>query len=131
RAVVEAAHDVRDPEVDVVDDRGKLVRRAAVRPQERDSVETLAELRTGFAVPLRALALAHRSLVPLEPEPAEVADDLLLPTGHVPGGVGVVDSQQHPVPESPVRDRAEGVADVERAGRAGGETDPFHGCRPV
>jgi hypothetical protein len=77
-------------------------------------------------VALRALALAHGTLVPLEPQPLEIADDLLLPTGDVAGGVGVVDSQQHPVAETPVGDGAESVADVERARRTWGKTHSLH-----
>jgi hypothetical protein len=34
-SVVRAANDVRDPELEVVDDRGELVRRRAVGPQKR------------------------------------------------------------------------------------------------
>ena len=73
-----------------------------------------------------ALARAHRSLVPLHAEPLEVADDRLLAAGHVPGRIGVVDPQQQPVAERAVRDGAERVPDVERAGRAGREANAFH-----
>ena len=77
-------------------------------------------------VALRAIALADRALVPLDPEPAQVVEDRLLAPGQVPGEVGVVDAQQHPVAEPPVRDRAERVADVQRAGRARREADACH-----
>ena len=39
RPVVVAADDVRDPEVDVVDDGRELVRGGAVLPEQRDAVE--------------------------------------------------------------------------------------------
>src|SRR5262249_35716871 len=126
RAVVEAAHDVRDPEVDVVDDGRELVRRTPVRAQESDAVEPIAELRARLAMPVRAVALAYRTLVPLDAQPAEVADDLLLPAGKVARGIRVVDPQEHPVAEVPVGDGAEGVADVERAGRARRKTHTLH-----
>ena len=80
----------------------------------------------GLAVALLPLALAHRALVPLEPEPLEVAEDLLLPARHVARRIGVVDPQQHPVAEAAVGDRAERVADVERARRARSEAHPLH-----
>src|SRR3954470_19768154 len=84
RAVVEAAHDVRDAEVDVVDNGGELVRRAAVLAQQGGPVETSAEAGSRLTVPVRTLALAHGAFVPLEPEPLQVADDVLLAGGHVP-----------------------------------------------
>src|SRR3954452_9195548 len=90
RAVVEAAHDVRDAEVDVVDDGGELVRRAAVLAQQRGSLETGTETGSRLAVPLRTLARACGAFVPLEPEPLQVADDVVLAAGHVPARVGVV-----------------------------------------
>ena len=80
----------------------------------------------GLAVALLPLALADRALLPGEPEPLEVADDLLLPARHVPLRIGVVDPQQHPVAEAAVGDGAEGVTDVQGAGRAGCETDSLH-----
>ena len=100
RPVVVAADHVRDPEVDVVDDARKVVGRGPVLAQERDAVEAVAERRRCLAVALGSLALPHRPLVPREAEPVEVAEDLLLAAGHVPRGVGVVDPQQHPVPQS-------------------------------
>ena len=120
RTVVVAAHDVRDPEVDVVHHAREVVGRRAVLAHERDAVEALAELRARLEVPLAPLALAHRAFVPLEPEPLEVAQQLLLAAGDVAGRVGVVDPQQQPVAERTVGDRAEGVADVQRA-RSGWE----------
>ena len=76
-----------------------------------------------LAVPLGALALQHRAFVPRDPEPLEVAQDRLLPAGDVARGIGVVDPQQHPVAEPAVRDRAQRVAEVERARRARRKAD--------
>jgi A/G-specific adenine glycosylase len=126
RPVVEAAHDVRDPEVDIVDDGRELIGRRAVLAQQRDAVEAIPERGSGLAVTLLALTLPHRPLVPLEPEPLKVADDLLLAAGHVPSGVGVVDPEEHPVAEHPVGDGAEGVPDVQGTGWTGCETDSLH-----
>src|SRR3954468_4844327 len=126
RAVVEAAHDVRDAEVDVVDDGGELVGRAAVLAQQRDPVETSTEAGPRLAMPVRTLALPHRAFVPLELEPLQVADDVVFAAGHVPARVGVVDAQQHPVAQVPVRNGAEGVPDVQRTGGARSEAHPFH-----
>ena len=126
RPVVEAADDVRNAEVRVVDDAGEVIRRTAVLAQQRDSVETLAQLRAGLAVTLLSLALANRALLPGEPEPLEVSDDLLFSAGHVSLRIGVVDPEQHPVAEAAVGDGAEGVTDVQGAGRTGCEADSLH-----
>ena len=71
RAVVGAADHVRDLEVVVVDDARQMVGRAAVRAQERRPPEAdgavgvrLADGRRRLAMPVGALALAHRPLVP-------------------------------------------------------------------
>src|SRR5206468_2280862 len=53
-------------------------------------------------------------------------EDRVLAVRHVALRVGVVDPQEHPVPEGTVGDRTEGVADVERAGGAGSKADSFH-----
>ena len=113
RAVVEAADDVRDAEVDVVHDAREVIGGGSVFAEERDPVEALAELGSGLAVARLPLALAHRPIVPREPEPLKVADDLLLPARHVPLRIGVVDPEQHPVAEAAVGDGAEGVTDVQ------------------
>ena len=126
RPMVVAADDVRDAEVDVVDDGRKLVRRRAVLAQERHALEAVAERRADLAVPVGALALPHRPLVPRHPEPLEVGDDSVLSARDIACGIGVVDAQEHPVAEPPVRDRAERVADVERARRARRKTDSRH-----
>src|SRR5919204_5003630 len=99
---------------------------AAVRAQQRDAVEAFAERRRRLAVSIGTLGLANGPCLPLEPEPAQVADDLLFAAGHVPSRIGVVDSQQHPVAELPVGDRAERVPNVQGTGRAGGKTDALH-----
>jgi hypothetical protein len=56
RPVVVPADDVRDPEVDVVDDRGEVVRRCPVLTDQRDPIEALRETSSGLAVPLETLA---------------------------------------------------------------------------
>jgi hypothetical protein len=119
--VVVPANDVRDPEVDVVDHAREVVRRRPVLADERRPVEALAELRGRLDVPRSPLALAGRAFVPREPEPVEVFEQRLFPTRDVAGGVGVVDPQQQPVAERAVRDGAERVAHVQRAGRARSE----------
>jgi A/G-specific adenine glycosylase len=91
-----------------------------------DTVEPGAELLAGLRVPSRPSALPDRPLVPVDAEPAEVGEDRVLAAGNVALRVGVVDPQQHPVSERPVRDRAEGVADVERSGGAGGKAHFSH-----
>src|SRR5207247_7976478 len=102
-------------EVAVVDDRGEGLRRRAVGAPERDAVEALPEIRRRLAVPIGSLARTHGPLVPSEPEPDEVAEDRLLPTGHVAGRVGVVDPKQHPVAERALPYRAPRVTDLEDA----------------
>ena len=70
RPVVVPADHVRDPEVDVVHDRGELVGGAAVLPHERHRRRAgRAELLGRLPVALSALGLAHRPVVPLDPEP--------------------------------------------------------------
>jgi hypothetical protein len=98
RAVVVAADDMRDPELEVVDDARQVVRSRPVGPEQRDPAEALAaQALGGLAVRVLTLALAHRPLVPRDPEPLEVADERLLPAGHVSRRVRVVDPEQHPV----------------------------------
>src|SRR5690349_7102033 len=126
RTVVEPADDVRDPEVDVVDDAREVICRAAVGPKQSDPVEALAELRAGFAVAAGTFALPYRPLVPLEPQPLEVPDDLLLPARNVPRRIGVVDPQQHPVAQRAVRDGAESVPDMQRTRRTWSKAHSFH-----
>ena len=124
--MVEAANDVRDPEVCIVDDARKMIGRGAVLSDQRDPVEAIAELGAGLAVAVLPLALADRPLLPRQTEPLEVADDLLLPARHVSLRICVVDPQEHPVPEPAVGDGAEGVTDVQGSGRARCETDSLH-----
>ncbi len=64
-AVVVAADDVRDPELDVVHDARQVVGRRPVLSKERDATEALAAepLRRG-AVRILPLALTNRALVP-------------------------------------------------------------------
>jgi A/G-specific adenine glycosylase len=103
-----------------------VVRGGAVFAEERDPVETVAESGRCLAVAVLPFALSHGSLVPSEPEPLEVADDLLLAARDVSLRIGVVDPEEHPVAERAVGDGAEGVPDVERPGRAWSETDSLH-----
>ena len=126
RPVVEATDDVGDPEVGIVDDAGEVIRGRTVLPDQRDPIEALAERGARFPIALLPRALTHRPFVPLEPEPLEVADELLLAPGDVSLWVGVVDTKQHPVSERAVRDGAQRVADVEGAGRAWSKTDVLH-----
>ena len=55
-----------------------------------------------------------------------LAADLGLYSNGVPLRVGVVDPQEHPVPERAVGDGAEGVTDVQGAGRARCEANSLH-----
>src|SRR5947208_7513818 len=126
RPVVVAANDVRDPEIDVVHDAGEVVGGAAVLAHKRDPVETVAELPAGLRITSGALALADRAFVPHDPEPGEIGEDRVLAAGYVALGVGVVDPQEHPVSEGAVGHCAQGVADVERAGGAGGKAHFSH-----
>ena len=113
RAMIEAADDVRDPEVRVVDDAREVISSAPVFSKQRGPFEALAELGAGLAVAVLPLALPYRPLVPFHPEPFEVAQDRRLAARHVARLIGVVDPQQHPVTERAIRDGAQGVADVE------------------
>ncbi len=122
-AVVRAANDVSDPELDVVDDAREVVGGCAVLTHERDPLEAVAERATGLEVLLAAVALTDRPLVPDDPEPLEVAYELLLPAGKVAPRIGVVDPEQEPVATAPVRHRGEGTAEMKRARRARGEAD--------
>jgi hypothetical protein len=79
RPVVVAADDVRDSELDVVDDAGQLVRGGSVLAEERDLSEAIApEPVRGLAVDILPFTLAHRTLVPLDAEPLEIGADRLL-----------------------------------------------------
>jgi hypothetical protein len=94
RAVVVAADDVRDPEVDVVDDACELVRGGAVLAQKRDLAEAIAaEPGRSLGVDVLPFALADRALVPLDAEPPEVCANRLLAARNVARRVRVVDPQ--------------------------------------
>jgi hypothetical protein len=96
RAMIGPADHMRDPEVDVVDDACEVERRrSVVAPQHHAPLEPLRQPRRArrLDVPLGALALPHRALVPVDPEPAQVVEDRLLPAGHVPRRIRVVDPQ--------------------------------------
>src|SRR6185312_756364 len=126
RPMVEAADDVGDAEVRIVDNAREVVRRGAVLAEQRDSVEALAQLGAGLAVALLPLALADRAVLPGEAQPLEVSDDLLFSARHVSLRIGVVDPEQHPVAEATVGHGAECVTDVQGAGRTGCEADSLH-----
>jgi hypothetical protein len=124
-AMIGSSDHVRDLEVDVVDDRREMKRRRPVVPPQHDAVEPLGQpgLLCSGDVTRGALALAHWTVVPRDPEPAQVLDDRLLPARDVPRRVRVVEAQQQPVADATVRDRAQGIADVQRARRARREPD--------
>ena len=127
-AVIRTADHMRDLVVHVVDDARQVEgRRAFVAPQHH-AVETLRQpgRPRRFEMTLRAVALADGPIVPVDAEPAQVLEDRLLTPGQVAGGVGVVDAEQHPIAEPPVRDSAHRVADVQRPGRARGKTHAWH-----
>src|SRR5207244_12137398 len=114
------------PEAGAVGDAGTFGRGAAAATVRGYPVEPFPQVGPRLAVALLPLALSHWALVPLEAQPLQVADDLLLASWEVPLGIRVVDPQQHPVAEAAVRDGAERVPDVKRTGRARGETDLLH-----
>ena len=137
REEVLAADDVRDPEVEVVDDGGELIGRPSVGAHERGVAEAQGALGVGGAdtprrlqVPVRALALPHRALVPGDPEPLEVAEDLLLGAGRGARDVGVVDPQDEraaALVREPAVDRGrQRAAEVQRPCRARREAHPDH-----
>src|SRR5581483_6741432 len=128
RAVIGATDHVRDLEVDVVDDAREMERRRAVVAPQHHALEALRQAgdARSLEVPRRSLALANGTLVPLEPEPLQVLDDALDAARDVARRVRVVDAEQQPVAEAPVRDRAERASDVQRSGRARREADADH-----
>ena len=141
--MIGAADDVRDTEVEVVDDGRKLVGRRAVRPRERRPGEPdravlvanrsrLERDRSRLGVTRRSRALPDRPLLPGDPEPAEVGEDRLLPTGDAAFGVGVVDTQHKDstvlVGVGAVGHGAERVPEVKRPCRARCEADANGGA---
>ena len=144
REVILPADHVRDREVGVVDNRGEVIgRRAVCADQRRPALfaepkralllvgcAALEEPRRSVAVPLAALTLAKRALVPPDPEPLEIGEDLCLGIRLGPPRIGVVDAQDENtavlVREPPVRDGRERAAEVQRAGRTGCESDASH-----
>ena len=135
------ADDVRDLELEIVDDGGELVGRASVGAQKRGAgarkPQRAVVVALGAAaleracgcrrVDLTALALSNRPFVELDVEPGEIAEDRLLATRDRSCRIRVVDPQQQRtsvrVREATVRDGRERVAEVQRAGRARGEAD--------
>ena len=127
RPVVRAADDVRDPEIEIVDDGRELVGGGPVRARERRACEpdrpvrvahrsSLERERRRGRVTLHARALPDRPLLPGDPEPAEIGEDRLLAAGHGALGVGVVDPEDKGsavlVGVPPVGSRAQGVAEM-------------------
>ena len=82
-----------------------------------------------LAVGVHPVGLAHRRLRPGEPEPAQVLADLRLPLRPGAGAVDILDPEQEgPAPRPlPRHQRGIGMAQMQRAGRRGGETGN-HGC---
>ena len=84
-----------------------------------------AAARTGGTGPPRAADV--RPLVPVEAEPAQILEDALLGLLGRALGVGVLDAEDEravvAAREQPVEERRARVADVQLAGRAGGEAD--------
>ena len=101
------ADDVRDLELEIVDDGGELVGRAAVGAQERRAgagepyravlvalgAAALERACRRRRVDLTALALPNRPFVELDAEPGEIAEDRLLATRDRPRRIRVVDPQ--------------------------------------
>ena len=83
-----------DLEIHVVHDTGEVVGRRSVLAQKRHPVEAFAQIPAGLDMAFPPLALPHRTLVPLDPEPLEVAQQFLLTARHVARRVGVVDPDQ-------------------------------------
>ena len=84
--------------------------------------------------PLEPVELERHVAVPLEPEPAQRALDLLRGLGHLAPGVGVLDPQEELTPlvarEEPVEERRAHVADVEEPCGARSDADANgHGSR--
>ena len=130
RAVIGAAHDVRDLEVVVVDDARQVIGRRAVGPEQGCAAKAdrpvgvgLPHARRRLTMTRDTLALAGRSLVPRQPQPLQVFEDRLDRTVHLAGAIGVVDPEQQPVTATPVGDCGEGAAEVQRPCRARRETD--------
>ena len=125
RAMVGAADDGRDPEVVVVDDAGEVVGRRAVGTEQGQPAEPQrplvilgADRRGRLAVALETAALAHRPVVPIDAEPAQVVGDRVGRALELAAGVGVVDAEEQPLAAPPVGDGRERAAEMERPGRA-------------
>ena len=148
RAVVVPADDVRDPELEIVDDGGELIRRAPVGANERRAgarephgavvvalgAAGLERARGGRGVRLTTLALSHRPFVELDLEPGEIAEDRLLAARDGARRIRVIDPQQQRaavrVCEPAVGDGRERIAEMQRAGRARSEANADgHGLR--
>ena len=138
RTVIGAPDHVRDPELQVVDDRRELVGGGPVRAHQRRPVEPGRAVRIAHrsagqralrsnGIEVAALALSKRPLVPQQLQPGQVLEDRRFSAGNNAGGIGVVDPKHERtsvrVRESPVRDRAERVADVKRPRRGRREAD--------
>ena len=137
RAVVGAADDLRDLEVGVVDRRRELIRRRAIRPQERRLPEAqrslgigLADLVRCFPVAHVALALSHGAFVEAQAEPLEVGQDRLGAAFDIASRIGVVDPKQEDaavlIGVRAVGDCTQRVAEMERTGRTGCEAHANH-----
>ena len=132
RPVVGAADDVRDAELEIVDNGRELVGRCAVLAQERrtrlGNEPHRPVRRVGRGARLEhplgrgrvdgpAVALADRSLVPPDLEPSEIGEHGALPTRDGARRVGVIQAQDElpatGICERTVRDGVERIADVQ------------------
>ena len=91
-------------------------------------VPAVQQLLDDLAVAIDALGLEDRALVVVELEPAQRVEDLLDVLGRRALAVGVLDAQDERAAGvargEPVVERRPRAADVQRAGRRGGEADP-------
>ena len=140
--VVVAANDVGDRVIGVVDNACPVIGRTAVGADDDERADALAGQHQRAVAELHArgrarrrpvtlgpIALAERSLVPADAQPAQVVDDRLLAAAHRSGRVRVVDPQEHRsllrAGEEQVGERRQGAAQVQRPGGAGGEADAY------
>ena len=141
RPVVRAADDVRDPELDVVDDGCELVRGGPVGAKQRRPADSEPDRAVRVAlggargkcilhrldVEVMTLALPDRPLLVPYPEPLDVAKNLLLPVRHRTGGIGVVDPEDENavtlVGEPAVGDSGQRIPEMQRSRRARREAD--------
>ena len=144
RQVILPANDMRDLEVEIVDDGRQVVRDPPVGAYEsRPPLFAKAQrarvvvggsrleqtLGSRLVEPI-ALALPYGALFPADSEPLEIAEDSGLRFTFDPGRIRVVDPEdEHAVTlvcEASIRNRGESPAEVQRPGRARGEANACH-----